>query len=116
MAKENGIPVEPAVILNKKPLFRFSQSPELSHLERYLYAYPYKTYREKTQDISLFSSVNIFSEIEACARDIVRLCRDRGLRYRDIAVVTGNLSGYEKLIEVILPNTEFPASLTGRWT
>jgi len=75
MAKENGIPVEPSVVLNSKPLFRFSQSPELSHLEQYLYAYPYKTYNEKTKDISLFSSVNIFAEVEACARDIVRLCR-----------------------------------------
>jgi ATP-dependent helicase/nuclease subunit B len=108
MAKENGIPVEPAVILNNEPLFRFSRSPELSHLERHLYAYPYKTYREKTQDVSLFSSVNIFSEIEACARDIVRLCKDRGLRYRDIAVVTGNLSGYEKLIEVIFAEYGIP--------
>ena len=108
MAKENGIPVEPAVILNKKPLFRFSQSPELSHLERNLYAYPYKTYREKTQDISLFSSVNIFSEIEACARDIVRLCRDRGMRYREIAVVAGNLAGYEKLIEAIFAEYGIP--------
>jgi len=54
MAKENGIPVEPSVVLNSKPLFRFSQSPELSHLEQYLYAYPYKTYNEKTKDISLF--------------------------------------------------------------
>lgn len=108
MAKENGIPVEPAVILNKKPLFRFSLSPELSHLERYLYAYPYKTYREETQDISLFSSVNIFSEIEACARDIVRLCRDRGMRYREIAVVAGNLAGYEKLIEAIFAEYGIP--------
>lgn len=108
MAKENGIPVEPAVILNNEPLFRFSRSPELSYPERHLYAYPYKTYREKTHDVSLFSSVNIFSEIEACARDIVRLCRDRGLRYRDIAVVTGNLSGYEKLIEVIFAEYGIP--------
>jgi len=108
MAKENGIPVEPSVVLNSKPLFRFSQSPELSHLEQYLYAYPYKTYNEKTKDISLFSSVNIFAEVEACARDIVRLCRDRGMRYREIAVVTGNLDGYEKLIEAVFSEYGIP--------
>ncbi|ADU75682.1 DNA helicase/exodeoxyribonuclease V subunit B [Acetivibrio thermocellus AD2] len=108
MAKENGIPVEPSVVLNSKPLFRFSQSPELSHLEQYLYAYPYKTYNEKTKDISLFSSVNMFAEVEACARDIVRLCRDRGMRYREIAVVTGNLDGYEKLIEAVFSEYGIP--------
>jgi len=116
MAKENGIPVEPSVVLNSKPLFRFSQSPELSHLEQYLYAYPYKTYNEKTKDISLFSSVNIFAEVEACARDIVRLCRDRGMRYREIAVVTGNLDGYEKLIEAVFSEYGIHALLTGKWT
>jgi len=108
MAKENGIAVEPAVALNNEPLFRFRRSPELSHLERYLYTYPYKTYNEKTRDISLFSSVNIFTEIEACARDIVRLCRDRGMRYREIAVVTGSLAGYENLIEVIFAEYGIP--------
>ncbi|HHV28420.1 helicase-exonuclease AddAB subunit AddB [Acetivibrio mesophilus] len=108
ISKENGIPVEPSVILINKPLFRFSKSPELSHLEQYLYAYPYKTYNEKTKDISLFSSVNIFSEIEACARDIISLCRDRGIRYREIAVVTGNLDGYEKLIEAIFAEHGIP--------
>jgi len=108
MARENGVPIEPAVHLGKRPLFRFCQSPELSHLERYLNTYPYKTYREKTRDISLFSSVNIFSEIEACARDIIRLCRDGGLRYRDIAVVTGNLSSYEKPVEVVFAEYGIP--------
>jgi len=101
MAKENNIALESAVVLDKEPLFRFSDSPELSHLERYFYTYPYKKYNEKTRDISLFSSINIFSEVEACARDIIRLCRDRGMRYRDIAVITGDLEGYEKLIETI---------------
>jgi len=67
-----------------------------------------KTYNEKTKDISLFSSVNIFAEVEACARDIVRLCRDRGMRYREIAVVTGNLDGYEKLIEAVFSEYGIP--------
>jgi len=108
MAGENGITVEPDVFLNNDTLFRFSNSPELSHLERYMYAYPYKTYDEKTQDISLFSSANIFSEIEACARDIISLCRDRGMRYRDIAVVTGNLADYERLIETVFAEYGIP--------
>ncbi|MCL5057496.1 MAG: helicase-exonuclease AddAB subunit AddB [Actinobacteria bacterium] len=108
IAGEFGIKVENEVVLAKEPLFRFKASPELAHLERNINAYPYKTYREKTRDISLFSSVNIFSEIEAAARDIVRLCRDRGLRYRDIAVVVRNLAAYERPIEVIFAEYEIP--------
>lgn len=108
LAKENGIPIEPDIDLNEENLIRFSQSPELSHLEKYLYTYPYKTYNEKTEDIWLFTSVNIFSEVEACARDIINLCRDRGMRYREIAVVAGNLANYEKLIETIFDEYGIP--------
>ncbi|MHB1420600.1 MAG: helicase-exonuclease AddAB subunit AddB [Bacillota bacterium] len=108
IAGDLAVKVEPAVILGEATLFRFSTSPELAHLERNMHAYPYKTYREKTTDISLFSSVNIFSEIEAAARDIVRLCRDRGLRYRDIAVVVRNLAAYERLIPVIFAEYGIP--------
>ena len=106
IAKQNGIEIEPAVYL--KHIYRFAPDGELSHLEQYLYAYPYKQYKGKTQSISLFYSVNIYSEIEECSRDIIRLCRDRGFRYRDIAVITGNLSGYEKMIEVIFSEYEIP--------
>jgi ATP-dependent helicase/nuclease subunit B len=107
MSLELGIETEPHVILNE-PLFRFQSSTELAQLEQNLNAYPYKTWREKTRDISLFSSVNIFSEIEAAARDIVRLCRDKGLRYHDIAVVVRNLADYERQIEAIFADYEIP--------
>ncbi|HWQ71118.1 MAG TPA: helicase-exonuclease AddAB subunit AddB [Desulfitobacteriaceae bacterium] len=107
IARELGIETDPPVILSG-PLFRFQSSPELAHLEQNLYAYPSQIYREKTLDISLFSAVNIFSEIEAAARDIVRLCRDKGLRYRDIAVVVRNLADYQRQIEVIFADYEIP--------
>jgi len=111
LATEQGVKIEPDVHLHNEPLPRFSKSPELAHLESWLNAYPYKAYREKTNDLSLFASVNIFTEIEAAARDIIRLCRDTGLRYRDIAVVTRNLAGYEKLIEVIFAEYGVPCFL-----
>lgn len=111
IARELHIRIEPTVALDKEPLFRFQNSPELAHLERNLFAFPYRTYGQPTSDISLFSSVNIFSEIEACARDIIRLCRDHGLRYRDIAVVVGDLSAYESMVEVIFEEYEVPCFL-----
>ncbi|NLY43132.1 MAG: helicase-exonuclease AddAB subunit AddB [Clostridiaceae bacterium] len=108
IAREMGIPREPVVHMDEKPLFRFSKSRELSHLESFLYSYPYKKYEEKTKDICLFSSSNIFLEVEAAARDIIRLCREKNMRYRDIAVVTGNLNEYQKLVEVIFTEYGIP--------
>ncbi|HEY8499637.1 MAG TPA: helicase-exonuclease AddAB subunit AddB [Clostridia bacterium] len=106
ISRQNGIAIEPAAALRQ--VYRFTSGSELSHLERYLYAYPYKQYEGKTRNLSLFSSVNMYSEIEECARDIVRLCRDHGIRFKDIAVITGNLSGYEKMIEVVFSEYGIP--------
>lgn len=108
IALELGIEIEEPLRLGFPLLPRFKDSPQLAHLERNIYAYPYKTYLTKGEDLSLFSSVNIFAEIEEAARDIVALCRDKGFRYREIAVVTRNLASYERLIEVIFDEYEIP--------
>ena len=107
-ANDKDIKIQPAINLNDSTLYRFINSPSLSHLEKNLYAYPYKTFDEETNDISLFSSVNIFLEIEAAARNIIGMCRDKNMHYRDIAVVTRNLISYEKLIEVIFAQYDIP--------
>lgn len=108
LAEEKGIYVEKPVRLNSNTPVRFRSSPELAHLERNLYAFPYKSYQEETKDVSLFYSMNVFSEIQECAREILALCRDHGFRYREIAVVTGNLPAYESLIEVIFTEYGIP--------
>lgn len=108
ISEELGIKMEPAVNLNGDALPRFQNSEELSHLERHFYAYPYKAFSEQTKTISLYSALNIFTEIESVARDIIRLVRDEGLRYRDIAVVTRDLCSYESLIQVIFDEYEIP--------
>lgn len=110
LCKELGVEMDSPIGL-KEPLPRFLESPELAHLERNFYAYPYQTYPNKTKEITLFSSVSIFAEIEATARDIIRLTRDEGLRFRDIAVVTRNLNSYERLVEVIFAEYDIPCFL-----
>lgn len=111
IAKGTGSKEDSPVKLESGSLYRFKDSPELSHLERYVYAFPHKTYDKETRDIVLNFSPNIFSEIEEAARDIISLCRDRGMRYRDIAVVTGNLAEYERLIEVVFAQYNIPCFL-----
>ncbi|MDD4189040.1 MAG: helicase-exonuclease AddAB subunit AddB, partial [Eubacteriales bacterium] len=66
---------------------------------------------DKTEGISLFGAVNIFSEIETCAREIVRMCREENLRYKEIAVTVRDLQSYERLIEVIFADYGIPCFL-----
>jgi len=111
LAVKNNIRYEPPVFLNPKPLYRFKDNAELAHLESSLYSYPYGVYPYETCNVTLFSSVNIFSEIEAAARDILRLCREKGYRFRDITVVTRNLNDYQKLIEAVFNDYGIPCFL-----
>mgnify|MGYP001415185581 FL=1 len=105
---KNNISIDTPVCLNTEPLPRFKHSSELAHLEKNFPSYPYQTWNEATTDIMLFSALNIFSEIEDTARDIVRLLRDENLRFRDIAVLTGNLGRYEKIVGAVFSEYGIP--------
>ncbi|MEN3003946.1 helicase-exonuclease AddAB subunit AddB [Dehalobacterium formicoaceticum] len=107
-ADDQEIVIEPSVLLEEQPLFRFRNSPELAHLEKNLNDFPCRTFSAETENIALFSYANVFSEIEGAAQDILSLCRDQGLRYRDIGLVVRNLADYEQLIQVIFDEYEIP--------
>lgn len=106
LAHSNNIHMEKPISLNSKDSNKYN--PTLLHLEQNLYCYSYKTLKEKTKDISIFMASNIYSEIENTARNILRLCRDENLNFSDIAVVTGNLEGYQKLIQAVFSEYEIP--------
>jgi ATP-dependent helicase/nuclease subunit B len=108
LSRDNGVKIEQYVNLNQEYLPRFRNCEEIRHLEKNLYAFPYRIYPQKTMDLKIFSAVNIYSEVESAARDILSLCRDKGMRFRDIAVASRNLAGYEKLISAIFAEHGIP--------
>lgn len=114
IANTNSVQIIPPVGLIDSIPPRFRSSEELISLEKNYFAYPYKSYTKPTNDIELFESVNIYTEIEACARDIIRQCRDNNIRFKDIAVVTRNLSGYQNLIEVIFEEYKIPCFIDSK--
>jgi ATP-dependent helicase/nuclease subunit B len=106
--EENNIKYDKPIALNCSPCYRFKDSKELQHLEQYIFSYPYKKYKEKNCDVSSFKALNKYTEIEDTARDIVRMCRDNGFRFKDIAVVSGDLDGYESLVSAIFGEYDIP--------
>lgn len=108
ISKRNNIAYEEPICLDKKVSYRFRESEELAHLEKYYFQIPYNSYEEATEDISIFRALNMYSEIRNTASDIIRLCRDKNLRFKDIAVVTRDLGNYEKLIEAIFTEYNIP--------
>lgn len=112
LAKREDVHIEKPVNLNSMTSGKYN--PELAHLEQNLYCYSYKPYRKSTQNISIFMASNIYTEVENTARDILRLCRDNGMDFGDISVVTGNLSGYQKLIQAVFAEYEIPCFIDSK--
>ncbi len=96
---------EKQIKLTKK--YRF-KNKELEHLEENLYCIPFKTYNEKIDNIKLYLAENRYTEVEYVAGNIVKLVRDEGYRYKDIAVICKNLDTYESLCKAIFEEYEVP--------
>jgi ATP-dependent helicase/nuclease subunit B len=112
LAHSNNIHMEKPIGLNSKDSNKYN--PTLLHLEQNLYCYSYKSFKEETRDVSIFMASNIYSEIENTAREILRLCRDENLSFSDISVVTGNLEGYQKLIQAVFSEYGIPCFIDSK--
>ena len=77
----------------------FKNDPELRHIQKHLYAYPYQIYEEKVRNVHIFEALNPYTEVEHVAIQIISLVRERGYRWRDIAVVSNDLESYGSFIE-----------------
>ncbi len=83
-------------------------SKEILHMERNLFKFPYVRYYDEVRDMALFAASNTYTEVEFCAREINRLCRDGGYNCSDIAVVAGNLGTYEKTLSAVFAQYGIP--------
>ena len=87
--------------------YRF-KNDELAHLEENLFAIPYKVYNEENKNIKLYRMENNYEEIEQVASNIVKLVRDEGYRYKDIAVICNDIENYSSLCKAIFAEYEIP--------
>ena len=56
----------------------------------------------------LFLAKNPYSEIEYVAKEIVKLVRNKDLRYKDISIITQNIDNYSSLVRVIFEKYDIP--------
>ena len=105
IAKDNNIKIEESV--KQEEIYRF-KNKELNHIEANLYNFPYKKFNEDVTNLKLFLANNQYSEVENIARTIVKLVRDEGYRYRDIAIITKNIDTYSNLCKAIFNEYNIP--------
>ncbi len=105
IAKEEKINIEKAVECIETKKYK---TLELQHLEKNLYNTKYEKYNNDVKNIELFLAKNQFTEIENIAKEIVKLVRDEGLRYKEISVITKTMDTYSKIIKAIFNKYDIP--------
>ena len=73
---------------------RLAESRPLDFLEKHLFRTPEKVMVEKQQTVYIRESLNPAQEMEETAGMIRSLVRTQGYRYRDFAVITGDMEVY----------------------
>ena len=111
LAREVKVPMEPPVYIRSGPESRHGASPQLMELERRLFR---RSHREDSRvqhpapGIRLVSASDPRTEIAFVAREICRMVREEGLRYRDFAIVTGDLESYGMYVRETFSEAEIP--------
>ncbi|HEY8346162.1 MAG TPA: helicase-exonuclease AddAB subunit AddB [Symbiobacteriaceae bacterium] len=115
LAKERGIPIDPPLILRDRP--RFQRAPELAYIEEHLFRVaPPPWTGGAPRSVTLVEAQNRREEVDAAAREVLRLVREEGLRYREIAVVARNLDAYGDLTAAVFAAYGIPAFVDRRRT
>jgi len=96
---------------SSKRTSRFVQGSELDFLERTLFRPGNHTYERPTEQILVRQLADPEEEALFAARTISRLVREEGLRYRDIGIISGDLSRYGMRLCRIFKEYEIPCFL-----
>ena len=79
------------IVLGKDGCKRWSKGRQLAHLEQNLFRYPYRVGKDGEQAITITAYDTPAQELTGVAEQIRTLVMEQGYRYRDIAIVSGNL-------------------------
>lgn len=107
-AEEQMVKVNKHIILENGAQSRFGDLKDLSFLEKNIFRYNGKKFREKTDSIQIYEAMNPKEEISYIAGQIIKLTREDGYRYRDIAVITGDMDRYGDMAYRIFEQNNIP--------
>ena len=65
-------------------------------------------YPEKSNNISLFNALDVFSEVTHTAAEIISLVREKGYRFRDIGILCGDMEQYLHIMTAVFADFGIP--------
>lgn len=105
LVKENQLELEEPIHLDE--VYRFKNN-ELKHLEDNIYNIKSTKYSKNVENINLFLAKNQYSEVENVAKNIHKLVKEQGIRYKDISIITKDIEMYSSLVRTIFAKYEIP--------
>ena len=87
---------------------RFTNAQEIAHLEKNIFRYPYDTWEGSCCQIHIQEMKNTREELRSVARQIHAMVREGRYRYKDIAIIHGNVEELFPIAEEILPQLDIP--------
>lgn len=105
LVEENRFNLEKPVVLDIQHRFK---TEELKHLNDNIYNIKSTKYEKDVENIQLFLAKNEYAEVEEIAKKISGLVREKGLRYRDISIITKNIENYSSLVRAIFNKYQIP--------
>ncbi len=95
-------------ILGNRPVIRYEKKEELAFLEENLFRYNTNRYEGAVERIQIYRCENLSMEVSRVCMEIIRLVREEGYRYSDMAVVSGNLPLYAHYVRRECAKYEIP--------
>ncbi len=111
LARERGLAVAEPVVLSEQRRFR---SPALGALERGVFRYDSLSFELENDGVEIVSARSVYEECEIAAAKIQSLVREKGLRYRDFAVILRSLEGYQGVIDAVFEKYGVPYFMDAR--
>lgn len=103
-----GVEIESPVVLPGTINYRLGENRELFFLERNLFRSPYQKWKQPLERIHLTATGDAQDEIVFVASTIRRLVREKWYRYKDIAIVAGDLEQASHIYERVMDEYEIP--------
>ena len=94
LAEETRTEVLPVRVVDAGRKSRFAENDALRFLEQKLFRYSRQTYAGKPEGIDIYEASDPVQELRHTAAQIIRQVRTKGYRWKDFAVVTGDLETY----------------------
>ena len=110
-AAEMGVSVDEITLLTDR--HRFEKAPDLAYVEAML-AESTATPPDTAEHLTVTACSDIHDELHAAAREVLRLCREEGYRFNEMALLARDLVPYKNMLSQVFRSYGIPVFLDNK--